>query len=124
MNICFLKYRNVICGKHKASKSPFLSQALGTVIPEKNQIWPLRVLQLKKAVRNINNLLDCVKCNNGDIHSISWEHQKKDTVFTCDVREVTPKLTEGEGEGHPIEYYSLHATPNRPSLEINSTPSN
>lgn len=58
-----------------------MRQALGTMIPDKDQIWPLRVSQLKKAVRNVNNLIDCVQSNNGDIHSFSWEHQKKGYLF-------------------------------------------
>lgn len=103
--ICFLKYRNVNCGKHKVSKLPSLSQALGTVILiKKDQIWPLRVSQVKKAVRSINNLIDCVRYNNGDMHSISWEHQKKGYHFYlgCQGGDPWANLRRRGGASHKI----------------------
>lgn len=50
---------------------------------KKDPIWSLKISQLRRTVRNMNNLTDCVKCNDGDLHSISWEHRERAPPPTC-----------------------------------------
>lgn len=51
------------------------------MIPDKkDQIWPSGISKLKRTVRSINKLIDCVKCNNGDLHGISWDRREREPL--------------------------------------------
>lgn len=67
--VWFLKFRNVACRRHSKS---ILSESVYCVVPDKHQLGLSKFSQLKSAVRNIYNVIDCVKRSSWGLHSISW----------------------------------------------------